>query len=172
MSISYKVKVLKGSYIQFLCYVKLCLLVALYSTFGRTCCLNHVTWICSSSFLPFHNFLALHLPPEDILLSVIDWITHLKLCYYICWSPIKNLSNRKIDYHEILLEIIIILIWFFAYSNSTISEELVDYIVTGALADLVNVWIFKNYRLELRHKLGVLPLGVVSVAINSDSTSE
>jgi len=27
------------------------LLVALYSTFGGTCCLyHHVTWICSSSF--------------------------------------------------------------------------------------------------------------------------
>jgi hypothetical protein len=98
-----KVNILKGSYIQFLCYEKLCLLVAMYSTFGGTCSLkHHGMWICSSFFLPFLIFLALHLLPEDILLSVIDWITHLKLCYYIYWSPIKILSNSRIDYHEIL----------------------------------------------------------------------
>ena len=50
---------------------------------------------------------------------------------------LKILSNRKIDYHEIFLEIIVILIWFLAYSNSTISEESVDYIVTGSLEGLV-----------------------------------
>lgn len=47
-----------------------------------------------------------------------------------------------------------------------------DYIVTGAVDDLVKVWIFKNDRLELKHKLEGHSLGVVSVAINSDSTSE
>ena len=44
--------------------------------------------------------------------------------------------------------------------------------MTGALDGLVKVWILKNYRLELKHKLGGHSLGVVSVAINSDSTSE
>ena len=47
-----------------------------------------------------------------------------------------------------------------------------DYIVTGALEDFVKVWIFKNDRLEVKHKLEGHSLGVVSVAINSDSTSE
>jgi len=60
----------------------------------------------------------------------------------------------------------------FASRDSTTAEELVDYIVTGAVDDLVKVWIFKNDRLELKHKLEGHSLGVVSVAINSDSTSE
>ena len=44
--------------------------------------------------------------------------------------------------------------------------------MTGAVDDLVKVWIFKNDRLELKYKLEGHSLGVVSVAINSDSTSE
>jgi WD repeat-containing protein 61 len=60
----------------------------------------------------------------------------------------------------------------FASRDSTTVEEAVDYIVTGAVDDLVKVWIFKNDRLELKHKLEGHSLGVVSVAINSDSTSE
>ena len=60
----------------------------------------------------------------------------------------------------------------FACRDSTTAEESVDYIVTGAVDDLVKVWIFKNDRLELKHKLEGHSLGVVSVAINSDSTSE
>lgn len=47
-----------------------------------------------------------------------------------------------------------------------------DYIVTGAVDDLVKVWSFKNDHLELKHKLEGHSLGVVSVAINSDGTSE
>jgi len=54
----------------------------------------------------------------------------------------------------------------------TPAEESVDYIVTGALDDLVKVSIFKNDRLELRHKVECHSLGVVSVAIISDITSE
>jgi len=48
-----------------------------------------------------------------------------------------------------MLEIILILIWVFAYRDSTTAEESVDYIVTGAVDDLMKVWIFKSYRLEL-----------------------
>jgi WD repeat-containing protein 61 len=59
-----------------------------------------------------------------------------------------------------------------ASRDSAAAEELVDYIVTGAVDDLVKVWAFKNDRLELKHKLEGHSLGVVSVAINSDSTSE
>jgi WD domain, G-beta repeat. len=70
------------------------------------------------------------------------------------------------------LEIILIIILIFASRDSTTAEESVDYIVTGAVDDLVKVWIFKNDRLELKHKLEGHSLGVVSVAINSDSTSE
>ena len=44
--------------------------------------------------------------------------------------------------------------------------------MTGALDGLVKVWIFKNDRLKLKHKLAGHSLGVASVAINSDSTSE
>ena len=46
------------------------------------------------------------------------------------------------------------------------------YIVTGAVDVLVKFWIFKNDRLELKDKLEGHSPGVVSVAINSDSTSE
>lgn len=56
--------------------------------------------------------------------------------------------------------------------DSAAAEESVDYIVTGAVDDLVKVWTFKNDRLELKHKLEGHSLGVVSVAINSDSTSK
>ena len=44
--------------------------------------------------------------------------------------------------------------------------------MTGALDNLMKVWIFKNDRLELKHKLEGHSLGVVSVAISSDITSE
>ena len=47
-----------------------------------------------------------------------------------------------------------------------------EYIVTGALDNLVKVWIFKNFGLELKHKIENHSLGVVSVAIISDSPSE
>ena len=71
-----------------------------------------------------------------------------------------------------MLEIILILISVFAYRDSTSADESVDYIVTGALDDLVKIWIFKNERLELKHKLEGHSQGAVSVAINSDSTSQ
>ena len=71
-----------------------------------------------------------------------------------------------------MLEILLILIWVFAYRDLTTVEESVDYIVTGALDDLVKISIFKNDRLELRHKVECHSLGVASVAIISDSTSE
>ena len=71
-----------------------------------------------------------------------------------------------------MLEIILILIWVFAYRDLTAAEESVDYTVTGALDNLMKVWIFKNDRLELKHKLEGHSLGVVSVTISSDSTSE
>jgi hypothetical protein len=52
-----------------------------------------------------------------------------------------------------MLEILLILIWVFAYRDSTTAEESVDCIVTGALDDLVKVSIFKNDHLELKDKL-------------------
>jgi hypothetical protein len=91
-SITDKVNILIGPYVQVLCYVILCLLVVMYWSFGGTWWLNHQgTWICSSSFLPFLILLALHPPPQDILLPVIDWVIHFKLCSYIYWPPIKIL---------------------------------------------------------------------------------
>ena len=71
-----------------------------------------------------------------------------------------------------MLQIILIIIRVFAYRDLTTAEESVHYIVTGALDDLVNVWIFKNFGLELKHKLENHSQGVVSVAIISDISSE
>jgi len=48
----------------------------------------------------------------------------------------------------------------------------VDYTLTVAVGDLAKFWVFKNDRLELKHKLEGHSLGVVSVAINSDITSK
>ncbi|XP_023714321.1 uncharacterized protein LOC111868141 isoform X2 [Cryptotermes secundus] len=59
----------------------------------------------------------------------------------------------------------------FKERNSAAAEGSMDYIVTGAVDGLVKVWTFKNDCLELKHKLEGHSLGVVSVAINSDSTS-
>ena len=70
------------------------------------------------------------------------------------------------------MDLILILIPVFVYRNSTAAEESVDYVVTGALDGLVKVSIFKNDRLELKHTLEGHSLGVVSVAISSDSTSK
>ncbi|XP_023714322.1 WD repeat-containing protein 61-like isoform X3 [Cryptotermes secundus] len=58
----------------------------------------------------------------------------------------------------------------FKERNSAAAEGSMDYIVTGAVDGLVKVWTFKNDCLELKHKLEGHSLGVVSVAINSDST--
>ena len=44
--------------------------------------------------------------------------------------------------------------------------------MTGAVDDLVKVWIFKNDRLKLKHKLEGHSLVFVSFTINSNSTSE
>lgn len=45
-----------------------------------------------------------------------------------------------------------------------------DYIVTGALDDLVKVWELQDDRLDLKYKLEGHSLGVVSVAISSSGT--
>ena len=44
--------------------------------------------------------------------------------------------------------------------------------MTGAVDDVVKVWLFKNNRLDLKHKLEGHSLGVVSDVINSDNTSD
>lgn len=50
--------------------------------------------------------------------------------------------------------------------------DVVDYIVTGAVDDCVKLWSFEDKKLQLNHKLESHSLGVVSVTINSDGTSE
>lgn len=42
-----------------------------------------------------------------------------------------------------------------------------DYIITGALDDLVKVWELQEDKLELKHNLEGHSLGVVSVAISN-----
>ena len=44
--------------------------------------------------------------------------------------------------------------------------------MTGAIDDVVKVWLLKNDRLDLEHTLKGHSLGVVSDVINSDSTSD
>lgn len=52
------------------------------------------------------------------------------------------------------------------------SAEEMDYIVTGGVDDCVKIWSFEDKKLKLNHKLDGHSLGVVSVALNSDGTSE
>ena len=51
-------------------------------------------------------------------------------------------------------------------------DTTVDYIATGAVDDCVKLWSFEDKKLKLNHKLDGHSLGVVSVAVNSDGTSE
>lgn len=44
--------------------------------------------------------------------------------------------------------------------------------MTGGLDDLVKVWELHDDKLQLKHKLEGHSLGVVSVAISNDGTSE
>lgn len=52
------------------------------------------------------------------------------------------------------------------------SEEVVDYVVSGAVDDSVKTWTVRDDGLQLMQKLEGHSLGVVSVAVNSDSTSK
>lgn len=60
------------------------------------------------------------------------------------------------------------------YRDSTAGpeEEEVDFVVSGAVDDVVKTWTVQDESLELMHKLEGHSLGVVSVAVNSDSTSK
>lgn len=54
----------------------------------------------------------------------------------------------------------------------SVTEEEVDIIVSGGLDDTVKTWSLNNNGLELLETLEGHSLGVVSVAVNSDSTSQ
>lgn len=51
-------------------------------------------------------------------------------------------------------------------------EDTVEYIVTGSVDDNVKVWERKDSGLKLKHILSGHSLGVVSVAVSSDGSSE
>ncbi|KAJ8912454.1 hypothetical protein NQ315_002820, partial [Exocentrus adspersus] len=53
------------------------------------------------------------------------------------------------------------------YFRDSTSNEVLDYIVTGGVDDLVKVWVLQDDRLVLKHKLEGHSLGVVSVAISN-----
>lgn len=60
----------------------------------------------------------------------------------------------------------------FIFRDSTAAtEETMDYIVAGSVDDAVKVWTFTDNGLEMKHKLEGHSLGVVSVAVSTDSTS-
>lgn len=52
------------------------------------------------------------------------------------------------------------------------NEEVLEYLITGSVDDLVKVWERKDGALELKHKLSGHSLGVVSVAVSSDGLSK
>ena len=51
-------------------------------------------------------------------------------------------------------------------------DETMEYLVTGSVDDAVKVWEQKDKSLQLKYKLTGHSLGVVSVAVNSDGSSE
>lgn len=51
-------------------------------------------------------------------------------------------------------------------------NETVEYLITGSVDDAVKVWEQKDKSLQLKYKLTGHSLGVVSVAVNSDGSSE
>lgn len=51
-------------------------------------------------------------------------------------------------------------------------DDASEYVITGSVDDTVKVWEYKNKSLKLKHKLTGHSLGVVSVAVNSDGSSE
>lgn len=62
----------------------------------------------------------------------------------------------------------------FLFTRDSVQSEdtPVEYIVSGGLDDLVKVWELQDDRLELKHKLEGHSLGVVSVAISNEGSSE
>lgn len=47
-----------------------------------------------------------------------------------------------------------------------------DYIITGGLDDIINIWQLENGKLEVKHKIEGHFLGVVSVAVSPDGKSK